>query len=96
MSHSSEVILFNHYSNNESKAELNSYLLSTYEFWMKEKPESLLKVSVTFPFHISIACAISEDIFLAFWIFQHSYLFFPLNNSSQEKWRVLRSYFWHS
>lgn len=77
MSHRSEVILFN-YSNNESKAELNSSLLSTYEFWMKEKREGLLKVSVTFPFDISIASAISEDIFLAFWIFQYSYLnFFP-------------------
>lgn len=77
MSHRSEVILFNHYSNNESKAELNSYLLSIYEFWMKEKWESLLKMSITLPFHISISCAISKDIFLAFWIFQHSYLFFP-------------------
>lgn len=64
MSHRSEVILFNYYSNNESKAELNSYLLSTYEFWMKEKREGLLNVSVTFPFHISIASAISEDISL--------------------------------
>lgn len=96
MSHRSEVILFNYYPNNESKAELNSYLLSTYEFCLKEKRESLLKVSVTFPFQISIASAISEDIFLAFWVFQHSYLIFSLNNSSQEKWRVFKSYFWQS